>query len=210
MKICMLDAETIGKDLDLSMFETLGTFVSFPQTLPEEVAERISDAEVVLVNKVRLNRQNLAAAQKLRLICVAATGYDNVDVVTCRERKIAVCNVAGYSTSSVVQLTFSMALQLICHLPEYTDYVKSGEYSAGLAANRLEPVYHELAGCTWGGDWLRKYWQAGRCDCAFLWVPGNRSSTAEYRKMCIIGDHLPRIGCDFCACATDKSDQRDA
>ena len=150
MKICMLDAGSIGRDLDLSVFGTCGEFVFFWQTLPGEIEERIADAEVVLVNKVRLDRTRLAAAGKLLLICIAATGYDNIDVAYCRERGIAVCNVAGYSTQSVAQLTFAMALQLVNHLPEYTEYVRCGAYSAGTAANRLEPTYHELGGSTWG------------------------------------------------------------
>ena len=89
-------------------------------------------------------------AKNLKLICLAATGYDNVDTAYCRENKIAVCNVKGYSTNSVSQLTVLMALNLITKLPEYTRCVEDSSYTKSGVQNRLEPVYHEISGKTWG------------------------------------------------------------
>lgn len=150
MKIKILDSVTLGDDISLDCFRELGELSVYPTTDPEEVAERIADADIVILNKVKLNPENLAGAKKLRLICITATGFDNVDVAYCRSVGIGVTNVAGYSTDSVVQVTLSMALSLACHLTEYAEYVNDGSYSAGKSHNRLIPVYHELAGKTWG------------------------------------------------------------
>ena len=122
----------------------------YPSTAPSEVLARAQGADVLVVNKVKLNRTTLGENPTVRLICLAATGYDNVDTAFCREKGIGVCNVIGYSTDAVTQLTISMALSLRTHLPEYDRYVKDGSYSASGIANRLSPVYHEIAGKTWG------------------------------------------------------------
>ncbi|MBQ9080954.1 MAG: hydroxyacid dehydrogenase [Clostridia bacterium] len=150
MKISILDKDTLGADIDLSPLRALGEVAEYGITAPDEVALRIADTDVVVINKVKLNRQNLSAASALKLICVAATGYDNIDTEYCRTRGIALCNVPGYSTDSVAQLTVAMALSLATHLPEYREYVHSGEYSASGVANRLVPVYHDIAAMTWG------------------------------------------------------------
>lgn len=150
MKIAVLDAATLGEDLSLTPLSLCGEVVTYPTTGKEEIAPRLKGIDVVLVNKIKLNRTNLSEAESLKLICVAATGYDNIEIPYCEERGIAVCNVAGYSTQSVAQLTLAMALSLINHMPEYTEYVRSGEYSRSGVANRLTPVYHEISGKTWG------------------------------------------------------------
>lgn len=150
MKITVLDASTLGSDLDLSPLSALGTVKSFPLTSSDEIAQRISDTDVIVTNKVKLNREKLKNANELKLICVFATGYDNIDIDYCNERGIRVCNVVGYSTRSVAQVTVSGVLYLASHLKEYTDYVRSGEYSASGCANKVSPVFTELAGKTWG------------------------------------------------------------
>lgn len=150
MKISVLDAATLGADIDLSVFSAFGEVAVYPTTLPEEMAAHTKGAEVLVLNKVKCNGETLKEADSLRLICVAATGYDNIDVAYCRRRGIAVCNVVGYSTDSVAQLTVSMALSLCNHLAEYDAYTKSGAYAGGKDANRVSPVYHELRGKTWG------------------------------------------------------------
>ena len=150
MKICFLDAGTLGDDLSLDSFSELGEVITYFSTSPDEVLSRAQGADVLIVNKVKLNRATLGKNPTARLICLAATGYDNVDTVFCREKGIGVCNVVGYSTDAVTQLTLSMALSLMTHLPEYDAYVKDGSYTASGVANRLSPVYHEIAGKTWG------------------------------------------------------------
>ncbi len=150
MKIVILDAKTLGEDLDLSAAERLGEVVIYPTSTAEEVAERTRDADVAVVNKIKMNEAVLQNAARLKLICVAATGYDNVDVSYCRQRGIHVANVPAYSTHSVAQVTVSMACYLMTHLGAYRDFVHSGAYQASDSANRLTPVYHELHGLTWG------------------------------------------------------------
>ena len=150
MKIAVLDAATLGADLDLSPLRALGEVEVWQATAPEEVPARLAEAEAAVVNKVKLNGENLAGCRRLKLICLAATGYDNVDTAWCRSAGIGVCNVAGYSTDSVAQLTAAMALYLTSRLGSYTEAVRSGSYTHGPTANLLTPVYHELRGMTWG------------------------------------------------------------
>lgn len=150
MKIVLLDAATLGEDLDLSPLSKFGEVASYSSTEAELVKERISDADIVIVNKVKLNKSTIGDNSTLKLVCIAATGFDNVDLDYMEEKGIGVCNVVGYSTDSVAQLTLSMVLSLATHLPEYNAYVELGRYSEGNVANKLTPVYHELAGKTWG------------------------------------------------------------
>ena len=150
MKIAVLDASTLGDDLDLSVLTAAGEVSVFDSTSSAEIADHVSDSEAVIINKVKLGEYELLQCPNLKLVCVAATGYDNVDISFCREKGIAVCNVVGYSTSSVAQLAVSMVLYLANHLEEYTSKVRSGEYSHGGVANILKPVYHELDGKVWG------------------------------------------------------------
>ena len=122
MKITILDAATLGADMKFDMFEELGETVVFQTTQENQVPERIKDSEVLILNKVKLNETNLKFADKLKLICVTATGFDNIDTNYCKENGIAVCNVSGYSTNSVAQVTVALALSLVCHIAEYNKY----------------------------------------------------------------------------------------
>lgn len=150
MKITVLDAGSLGDDLSLAPLSDLGEVTVYRATSPEELCDRIADCDVLIQNKVKITRKALSCAKNLRLICEAATGYDNIDLAAARERGIAVCNVPGYSGPSVAQVTVAMVLSLMTHLPEFNRHVSSGAYSEGDAANYLVPVYHELAGKTWG------------------------------------------------------------
>ncbi len=149
MRIVILDAGTLGRDVDLSPLKALGEVVSYEATLPQEIRQRLTGADVCVVNKLRLHRENLQGTG-ISVICEAATGYDNINLDDCQALGIAVCNVPGYSTHSVAQLTAAMVLSLVNHLPEYRQFVSSGEYSAQSVANRLTPVWHELKGKVWG------------------------------------------------------------
>ena len=149
MHIVVLDAATLGDDLSLAPLDEVGDVTVWRTTAPEETAARVRDADVVVLNKIRLNESNLSGS-KVRLICVAATGYDNIDTAWCRAHGITVSNVVGYSTDSVAQLTVSMALFLANRLPEYTRAVRTGDYTRSGIANKLSPAFHEIAGKTWG------------------------------------------------------------
>ncbi len=150
VKIVILDAATLGDDLDFSLFNRFGSVEVYPTTSPDELSERISGADVIIVNKIKLNGSNLPSAKNLKLICVTATGFDNIDLDYCRENNIGVCNVRGYSTDSVAELTVSMALSLLTHLPEFDRYVKDGSYTKSGVQNHLKPTFHEIAGMKWG------------------------------------------------------------
>ena len=150
MKITVLDSKAMGDDLSFSPLEQYGKVTVYHTTASDEVCERIRDAEIVITNKNKITRAAMESARDLRLVCVFATGYDNIDVAYARERGIAVCNVPAYSTESVALYTFATALSLITHLREYNDFVTSGTYSTAGVPNKLTPVYHELMGKTWG------------------------------------------------------------
>lgn len=150
MRISVLDRASLGMDTPLEALSRFGEVEIFDSTLPELVADRAAASDVIIINKVKITREVLVAAPRLRLVCVFATGYDNVDVEAARELGVAVCNVPGYSTDSVALFTVVTALTLYSHLGEYNDYVKSGEYTESGVPNRLVPVYHDLAGKTWG------------------------------------------------------------
>lgn len=149
MKAVILDSATLGDDIDFSEFSELAQTEVYVTTSEAEVAERIRDADIVIVNKIKLGESNLSGS-RVRLICVAATGYDNIDTDFCAREGICVCNVPGYSADSVAQLTLAIVLELAMHMREYTEFVRSGYYSAGGIANKLSPTFHELSGKVWG------------------------------------------------------------
>ena len=150
MKIVILDAASLGEDVDLSPIVNLGETTVYDYVTPEQLPQIVADAEVIVYNKTKLTAQVLEQAKKLKLVCVTATGFDTVDTQYCRARGIGVCNVPGYSTDSVAQLTVALALHLATHLKEYREFVHSGGYSAGRIANKLSPCWNELTGKTWG------------------------------------------------------------
>lgn len=150
MNISILDASTLGNDLDLSVFNELGNVTTHSTTLPCELASHTEGADVIVLNKVKINEETLPNPGRIKLICIAATGFDNVSTAYCERHGIALCNVSGYSTNSVSQVTVAMALSLACHLPEYNDFVEDMSYTKSGIQNRLVPIYHELNGKKWG------------------------------------------------------------
>ncbi len=150
MNIVILDYKTLGEDLDLSGASRYGTVIKYPVTKQEDAAQRLMDADIVIVNKVKMNESSLRDAKNLKLICETATGYDNIDTEYCKRRGIAVANTPAYSTACVAQVTVSMACSLMTHLQEYRRFVHEGGYQNSISANMLEPVYHEMSGMTWG------------------------------------------------------------
>lgn len=151
MKIHILDAATLGDDLDLIPLSSVGEVTAWQFTPPESVTERLAGADVVVVNKIKIHKGNLPEGEACpKLICLCATGYDNVNVQDCRERGVGVANVVGYSSESVAQVTVGLVLSLICHLPDYLSSTVDGSYTRSGCANRLVPAYHEICGMTWG------------------------------------------------------------
>lgn len=150
MKIVALEIKNIGSDIDSSMFNELGEFVAYEKTNIDDMQERCKDAEVIIINKLPINKYTIEDLDKLKLILVTATGYDNVDTEYCKSRGIAVCNVKGYSTRSVVQHTFALLFYLYEKLSYYDNYVKSGEYIKNDIFTHFDNTFYNLFGKTWG------------------------------------------------------------
>lgn len=150
MKIAVLDRRTLGEDMNLSGLEQFGEVEYFQNIRESEVGTRLADKEVLVTNKVRLNRENLKNLKNLKLICLTATGYNNVDIDYTLERGITVCNVAGYSTPSVVQHTFSMLFHMFSRIDIQDRFVKSGKYGASGNFTNLKSPFPELEGKSWG------------------------------------------------------------
>lgn len=145
MKIVFLDAGTMGTS-SLAPIESQGELVAWPNSTPEESVARVSDCDVLIVNKIKVNDRLLDAAPRLRLVCEAGTGINNIDVDACERRGVLVRNVAGYSTDSVVQETFMHILNLLGNGAYFDEVVKSGAYSrSGLFTDYSRP-FIEMAG----------------------------------------------------------------
>jgi len=150
MNIVILDAKTLGNDLDLSPLNAFGEVRAYQTTSSSQTASRIQDADILISNKVVIDADIIDKTTKLKLICIAATGMNNVDLDHAKEKGIAVKNVAGYSTQSVLQHTFAMVLYLIEKMAYYDNVVKSGAWSgAGLFTDVSQPFF-EIAGKKWG------------------------------------------------------------
>ena len=122
MNIVILDRRTLGLDIDMSIFDTLGNVTSYDTTKANETIQRLQDADIVITNKVVISKEVMDNSN-LKLVCISATGMNNVDLEYAKQKKIAVKNVAGYSSSSVVQLAFSMIFQIVQKLDYYKKYV---------------------------------------------------------------------------------------
>lgn len=150
LKIVFLDAKTIGEDIDLSGYEKLGEVVKYDFSTPEEARERTKDADVIILNKVVINEASIGDADHLKLVCVTATGTNNLDKEYLDKRGVAWRNVAGYSTETVAQHTFALLFYLLEHLNYYDQYVKTEHYVNDTMFTHFAEVFHELNGMTWG------------------------------------------------------------
>ena len=150
MKIVFLDAKSIGEDIDLSGFDRIGKVVKYDFSTPEEARERTKDADVIMLNKVVIDEKSIGEAEHLKLVCVTATGTNNLDKAYLDARGIAWRNVAGYSTESVAQHTFALLFYLLEKLRYYDDYVKTEKYIGDTIFTHFANRFHELSGMTWG------------------------------------------------------------
>ncbi len=150
MQIVILDKKSLGDDIDLSGFGSFGEVVMYDSTTKDETKQRVQDADIVITNKVVIDKEIMDSSQ-IKLICVAATGMNNIDLEYAKSKNITVKNVAGYSTPSVVQTTFSLALYLIGKLGYLDDYTKSDEgWVKSPIFTNLDKPYFDIAGKTWG------------------------------------------------------------
>ena len=189
MKIVILERNSAGLDIPMEPFYRLGEVTEYANTVTDQAAERIRDAEIIVANKVRLNEETLKDAPNVKLICLFATGYDNVDLKYCSRRGIKVANVRNYCTPAVAQHTFTMALWLLEKMSFYDNYVKSGTYGAQDRFSNFDEPFYELEGKTWGiigmggiGHKVASIAEAFGCHVIFYSASG-QSTCTEYERV---------------------------
>jgi lactate dehydrogenase-like 2-hydroxyacid dehydrogenase len=146
LKIVFLDANTVGEVPNFRVLQKQGDIDIHENTPPNLVVERCKGKDVIISNKVKINKETMDALPELKLICIAATGMNNIDLKYAEEKNIEVKNVTDYSTESVAQLTFSMLLHLVNRLSYYDHYVKTGEYSKSDLFTHIGKPFWELNG----------------------------------------------------------------
>lgn len=145
-----MEADTLGEDVDLSIYSELGEVTMYHKSEPNENANRVKDADIIIANKISMNEELLRDAKNLKLICLSATGTNNIDFNYMKERNIAVANVKGYSTKSVVQHTFALLFYVYEKLNFYDQFVKSEQYTKLDVFSCFDKKFNELDGKTWG------------------------------------------------------------
>jgi len=188
MNIVILDANTLG-NIDLSIFNKYGNFKIYQTTQPSQRADRIAGSEIVIVNKSVIDKEVIDANPQLKLVCVAATGMNNIDLEYAKSKGIAVKNVAGYSTQSVVQVTFASILALLNHLAYFDKYVKSGEYTKSLIFSHYGREFWQLAGKKFGiigmgniGKQVGRIAQAFDCEVCYYSTSG-KNDFPSFRRV---------------------------
>lgn len=189
MKLVILERNSAGTDVDVSCFEKFGEVTCYPNTVAANTAERVKDADIILANKAPLNESTLKDAPNVKLICLLATGFDNVDLAYCKNRGIKITNVTNYCTSTVAQHTLLLALALSEKIAFYDDYVKSGAYSAQDRFSNFDRTFYDLEGKTWGiigmgtiGRRVAGLAQAFGCRVIFYSASG-KSTCTDYEQV---------------------------
>ncbi len=206
MKIVILEGNSVGEDINFAPFFDLGEVQVYPATTVSEMSERIKDAEIIMANKLPMNEETLKDAANLKLICLSATGYNNLDIQYLKSRDIHACNVPGYSTDAVAQHTFALLFYIWEKLRFYDDFVKSGEYTKCGKFSYFPEKFYELNGKTWGiiglgaiGQRVAKIAEAFGCRVICYSASGNKYKTAyeqvDFQKLLaesdIISIHAP-------------------
>ncbi|WP_416866938.1 MAG: D-2-hydroxyacid dehydrogenase [Imperialibacter sp.] len=150
MKLVFLDTKTIGDVPNIKSLERFGEAIYYETTSSDQTLERVREADIIITNKVVIDRSTVHEAKRLKLICIAATGTNNVDIAAANELGIPVKNAVDYSSKSVAQGTFAILLQLINKVPYYDNYVKSGAYSKTDIFTHFEKPFWELSGKRFG------------------------------------------------------------
>ncbi len=189
MKIVFLETDTLGDDVDLSLFDEFGEVIKYKKSEPDKNAGRISEADILVVNKVSMDEATLSKAGKLKLICITGTGTNIVDFAYTNQRNIAVANVKGYSTHSVVQHTFALFFYLYEKLNYYDTFVKSGSYVKSDIFSCFDIKFNEIHGKTWGiiglgeiGKGVAKIAGAFGCRIIYYSTSGKNRNT-DYKQV---------------------------
>jgi len=183
MKLVFLDTKTLGSDINLDGFNKFGQVIKYETTSKEQTLGRIKDADIVITNKVVIDKE-IMKNSNIKLICIAATGMNNVDLEYAKESNIEVKNVAGYSTSSVAQVTISLALNFIQHLDYYSNYTKTKQWEVSDIFTHIEKPFFELEGKKWGiiglgsiGQKVAHIAQAFGCEVSYYSTSGKNTNT---------------------------------
>lgn len=189
MNIVILDRMALGDDIDMSVFEKLGNVTIYDRTSPDEVIERLCDADALLTNKVVIGAAEMDKLPRLKYIGINATGTNNIDIEYAAKKNIAVTNVKSYSTDSVVQHTFALLFYVYEKLRSYDDFVKQGDYCDYGCFTYFGERFAELSGKTWGiiglGEIGRKVADVARafgCKVVYYSTSG-RNSNPDYERV---------------------------
>ncbi len=191
-KIVFLDRKTLGDDITLEQFKKYGEVISHESTKKEQTLQRVADAGIVVTNKVVIDKE-IMDNSNIKLICVAATGMNNIDLDHAQQKGITVKNVAGYSTSSVAQLTFSFVLEFVQKINFYDNYVKSGGWEKSDIFTNLDKPFYELDGKKWGiiglgsiGLKVANIAKEFGCDIQYFSTSG-KNNNKDYKNLSLEG-----------------------
>jgi len=189
MNIVILDRATLGFDIDVSIFSKFGNVTSYDLTKEDETMQRVKDAHIVLTNKVVIGKNEMDNANNLKLICITATGMNNVDLEYAKQKNIVVKNVAGYSTSSVTQVAFSMILYFVSKLNYYKNYVDEGNWQKSELFTHIDVPFYELdskrVGIIGLGEIGRNFAKKAKAfDCEVVYYStSGKNSNSEYKSV---------------------------
>ncbi len=188
MKIVILDRLTLGLDVDVNVFDKFGDVLSYDMTKENETLDRVKDADIVITNKVIIDA-NTMDNSSIKLICISATGMNNVDLEYAKEKNIEVKNVAGYSSSSVAQVAFSMIFHFVTKLNYYKKYVDEGNWQKSPIFTHIDKPFFELdnkrVGIIGLGDIGRNFASkasAFGCEVVYYSTSG-KNSNSEYKRV---------------------------
>ena len=188
MQIVILDKATLGFDIDVNIFSKFGNVTSYDSTKENETAQRVKNADIVLTNKVVIGKNEIDNSN-IKLICITATGMNNVDLEYAKEKNITVKNVAGYSTSSVVQVGFSMILYFVQKLNYYKKYVDEGNWQKNELFTHIDEPFFELdkkrVGIIGLGEIGRNFAKKAKAfDCEVVYYStSGKNSNSEYKSI---------------------------
>ncbi|WP_418184958.1 D-2-hydroxyacid dehydrogenase [Aliarcobacter vitoriensis] len=188
MNIVILDRASLGFDIDVSIFSQFGNITSYDLTKENETKERIKNADIVLTNKVYVGKNEIDNSN-IKLICITATGMNNVDLEYAKQKNIVVKNVAGYSTSSVVQVGFSMIFHFVTKLNYYKNYVDVGNWQKNELFTHIDKPFFELdkkrVGIIGLGEIGRNFAKkAVAFDCEVVYYStSGKNSNSEYKSV---------------------------
>ncbi|XOB62387.1 D-2-hydroxyacid dehydrogenase [Campylobacterota bacterium DY0563] len=188
MKIVFLDRKTLGQDINLDKFNNLGQVEIFETTLPTQTLTRVKDADIVITNKVVIDKE-IMENSNIKLICISATGTNNVDLEYAKDKGIQVKNVAGYSTASVAQVTISLVLHFMQKLNSYIKYVENKEWENSDIFTYIDVPFYELKNKKWGiiglgtiGTKVAQIAESFDCDVNYYSTSGKNNNT-KYNQM---------------------------